>query len=240
MLEQNWIKSTLKQRGLKLKDAAKRLNVSPPRMTDIIRGMREVQADEVLPLADMLGVNARILLVSLAQGELVDDHNSANAETIAISGYLTGKGKVRELEPNASFRHVPLPPDATTVEGLACYIMGDRSMDTDIAPGSLLITADPRSHFYPITPGALLLIKQGKRLYLRRFHQTDDGRNWLITTGRLPDPRHPSFRLITDPMADLPRPEKKGKETETPQTASIDDIVGGVLWVHQRHMPQPT
>lgn len=70
MPAQDWIRAALKERGFKLKDAAAALNITPPRMTDILKGMREVQSDEILPLSKLLGLSSRSLLSSLEASAL--------------------------------------------------------------------------------------------------------------------------------------------------------------------------
>jgi len=227
MRTQPWIKDALKQKGLKLKDLAETLGLPPPRISDIVKGTREVQSDEVIPMAEMLGISVRTLLLSLAAGAPVAGQDS-EGPSLPILGRLTGSGEVLPLPANMGLKEVAVPLDAAGPEGLFCYLMGDDSLAQEIKPGSLVIAADPRRHFFPMTPGVILLSSRpGGRVAARQYHRTEKGEDWLIPLPEKPNPAYESwpFRLMP------------GRHTESPGHDSVGtaDILAGVLWVNRRY-----
>ncbi|WP_308908954.1 helix-turn-helix domain-containing protein [Pseudokordiimonas caeni] len=227
MRTQPWIKDALKQRGFKLKDLAETLGLPPPRISDIVNGTREVQSDEVIPMAEMLGMSVRALLLSLAAGAPVPAQEGAHA-TLPIRGRLTGSGVLEPLPDDMALREVAVPLDATSPEGLSCYLMGDDSLAQEIRPGSLIIAADPRKHFFPMTPGVILLVSRpGGRIAARQYHRTANGEDWLVPLPEKPNPAYESwpFRLMPGARAD-----SAGSDS-----VSTGDIVAGVLWVTRRY-----
>lgn len=228
MPTQNWIRATLKEKGFRLKDAAEALELPAPRITDILKGSREVQADEVVRLADILGMNPRSLLKSLELGErtiLPGDDNVS----LPLQGCLTASGTLTPLPTDLGFDRVPLPPDVNTRDGLSCYMMGDASMGINVEQDSLVIAADPKIHFAPIVPGALLLVSMPKSgIALRLYEKDNQGRDWLTVTND--DSQPPSrFSLLSDLL-----PESGGHEPGT--VYRPEDIAAVVLWVHQRRV----
>ncbi len=247
MSAQNWIRAALKERGVKLKDAAAALSITPPRMTDILKGMREVQSDEILPLAKLLGMSSGSLLSSLEAGERLVVGVDIDGPSLPVLGYLTGTGAVTPLEEDAPVSSVPAPPDADTADGLYCYVMGDDSLEQEIRKGSLIIAGDPRTHFCPIVPGAIFLINLGDgRLTARQVFKADNGEDWLVPLPKNHNPLYESWRFSMLP-ADLDSAANNassdtgtvaGTATGTPRTIRADDLVAGVLWVHRRFAPQ--
>lgn len=232
MKTQEWIKKSLKARGYKLKDVAARLGITSPRMTDIINGHREVQSDEILSLSEMLGQSARSLLKSLEAGERID--LDADEEThIRIGGMLTGTGDILPItEAMCPAKFVPIPPDAQHSDGLYCFVMADDSMDSEVSKGSLIIAADPKKHYFPITPGSLLVVRAGhEKMALRKLVRDDSGKYWLT-----PVPIAPKPSLKVWPFLPTPVP---GTANVGQGTLYTDDIVAGVLWVHRRYTPPP-
>jgi len=258
MPHQMWIKATLKTKGFKLKDMAETLGITAPRVTDILRGVREVQADELAPLAGMLGLNLKSLLASLESGALreVSDPDSQ----LPIAGRLMGDGHLLPLNQTDDPTHVALPPDAITSDGLFCYIMGDNSMGQEIKAGDIIIAADPRIHFYPMVPGALLLVRCGDNmLALRQFvksaSQADTAEsrtnptgaaataagdsaaqndNWLVALPSHPDPKLASWRFSMLP----PSLSQAGSATDSEDISPTDagkEIAAGET-VHTGHI----
>ncbi len=200
MPTQEWIRDLLKNQGRKLKDVAETLDISAPRVTDILKGAREVQSDEILKLANLLDLSANSLLESLSAGQLIDSNVSPTPDHITIEGTLMGDGRVLPLDEAHGIRSVAVPPDAETSEGLYCYIMGDDVLESEIKQGSIIIAADPRKHFFPMTPGAIFLIKQidaqgTEYLLPRQYHKTETGEDWLIPLPKSPNPAFTSLRL---------------------------------------------
>lgn len=228
MPKQDWIRAALKKQGFKLKDVAAALQVPPPRITDILNGKREVQADEVEPLADLLSMSPRSLLRSLQDGKATIVPGDEGAPRVPLMGQLMGDGTLAPSPSGMKFDSVPPPPDAETSEGLNCFIMGDGSMAGLVAEGSLVITADPKVHFVPIAPGGLYVFKLADgRHVLRKYIRDDKGEGWLVA---VPGPEFESaigyeifrFSLLPDGLA------PKGK------MLTGEDILGGVMWVHTR------
>lgn len=242
MPAQNWIRAALKERGFKLKDAAAALNITPPRMTDILKGMREVQSDEVLPLSKMLGMSTMSLLSSLSAGEKQIVGVDIEGPSLLVSGQLTGVGNVLPLADDEKIVAVPIPPDADSPDGLYCYIMGDDSLEQEIRKGSLVIAGDPRTHFNPIVPGAILLIDVGGgRVAARQFFRADNGEDWLVPLPRNHNPLYESWRFSMLPQAlDTSVTASDGKpaaKTAGQPIIRTDDIVAVVMWVHRRFTP---
>ncbi|MCJ9428667.1 helix-turn-helix transcriptional regulator [Kordiimonas marina] len=223
---QEWMRDALKAEGLKLKDVAEALGVAPPRVSDILKGSREVQADEVMPLSELLGMSPQSLLRSLALGErtLVP---GTGTTSLPILGQLAGDGTLTDLPADLGFDTVPCPPDVSRSDGLYCYMLADGSMAREIRAGSLVIAADPKLHYAAIAPGAILLVKtaEGTRL-LRQYVRTDAGEDWLVPLPETPNPAYASLRLSLLPGGLGPRTEGG--------TLRAEDIVGVVLWVHSR------
>lgn len=232
----------MKERGYKLKDVAAALKITPPRVTDILQGRRDVQADEIMPLATMLGLSSKSLLTSLTAGKRIIAGNDETGPLIPVSGGLTGTGDLRPVEANAAVKGVPVPPDAETTDGLYCYMMADDCMQQEIRKGSLVIAGDPRQHFFPMVPGAIFIIKtkQGG-LTARQYFKSDTGEDWLIAMPENPNPQYVSYRfsMLPTDLAPTPAPASEGG-TGIPahDIARIDDVVAVVMWVHQRYTPQ--
>ncbi len=237
MRTQEWIKTSLKDQGCKLKDVAEALGITPPRVTDIIKGKREVQADEIIPLAELLNLSAKSLLKSLEEGKrtiLADE----TVTTIPVTGLLFGDGRLVANPANESVQEVPVPPGLTSNEGLHCFIMGDSSMAKEIKQGDIIITADPRTHFYPMTPGGIFLVKRGKdKLALRQMVTAEGGETWLAPVPEQPNPAFESWRFSALPQV-LEATTSKGTENSLSPTVYTDDIFAAVQWVHRRYMPQ--
>jgi len=266
MPHQMWIKATLKAKGFKLKDMAEALGITAPRVTDILRGTREVQADELALLANMLGLNLKSLLASLEAGALREVADPDGQ--LPIRGRLMGDGSVLPLDKSEGPTHVALPPDAISSDGLYCYIMGDNSMGQEIKPGDIIIAADPRIHFYPMVPGALLLVRCGENKFaLRQFvkseanalsnnglaandvsgDDTTPDDNWLVALPTHPDPKLASWRFSMLPPSlslkgsatdseDISLKET-GREIAAGETVYTGHIAAAVLWVHRRYKP---
>ncbi len=249
MRTQEWIRAALKERGYKLKDVAEGLQIAPPRVSDILKGAREVQSDEIVPLSELLGLSTASLLKSLQEGKRVIVPGDTVAR-IPVAGCLTGTGIVEPLPENHSFKNVPVPPDAESAEGLHCYVMGDESMGQEIRAGSLIIAADPRQHYFPMVPGAIFLIKleaEPNKLFLRQYLKTEAGEDWLVPLPVAPNPAYESLRFSLLPESltgkasqaspGAAKNQAAGTETQAHKIAGTENIVAGVLWVHQRHMP---
>lgn len=232
MSAQAWIKTALKNKGLKLKDVAETLSITPPRVTDIIQDRREVQADEIVPLAGILGLSVKSLLASLEAGKPID-LGPDETGNIEIKGLITGTGIVNKLPEDYPIKHVPVPPDASDGDGLFCYIMGDDSLDQEIKHGSLVIAADPRNHFFPMVPGALFLIKtKTGGLTIRQLYKGDAGDMWMVPRPTTPNPAYESFpfSMLSNDM----------DQAGTKDAIRPDDIIAGVMWVHRRYAPEQT
>jgi|GEM_PF-1515024 len=252
MQTQTWIKVTLKEKGFKLKDMAKALGITAPRVTDILRGTREVQSHELDQLAGLLGLSLKSLLASLQNGELTE--LSESDDRLPVLGKLLGDGSLLPIAAKGDISTVALPPDMESADGLYCYIMGDNSMAQEIKPGDIIIAADPRVHFYPMVPGALFMVRRGDdKIALRQYLKNDSGEGWLVPLPMQPNPEFSSWRFDMLPAALSSSPAKNGASTANPaasngpanadretlenETVRIADIFAAVLWVQRRYMP---
>ncbi len=233
MLQQGWIKTTLKERGRKLKDVAEILGITSPRMTDIINGKRELQSDEIIPLAEIMSMSPKSLLKSIELGKktLVAEDSAS----LPILGKLFGNGNIAALTESDKITQVATPPDASHSDGLYCYMMGDNSMAQEIKPDDILIAADPRKHHYPMTPGGLFLIKLAENsIALRQLVVSDEGEHWLVPLPESPNPAYTSWRFSMLPAA-LTEGAKNNTENGDQKTVYTADIFAAVLWVHRRY-----
>jgi len=245
MQTQDWIKTALKAKGHKLKDVAITLGITSPRVTDILQGKRGVQAEELMPLAKLLGIGVQSLLKSLEAGERILLPGDGTAASLPVLGQITGNGTLLPISA-AMPQSVPLPPDAEKADGLYCYIMGDNSMAEEIKCGDIIIAADPRTHFYPMVPGAIFLVKgPDETLAARQYMQSDSGDSWLVALPETPDPALENWRftmlpdaLMSDSTASTTSAKaEKNTEMPTKRIVRTDDIFAAVLWVHRRYMP---
>lgn len=231
MPAQTWIKVALKDRGLKSKDVANALSIPPPRVTDIFQGRREVQSDEIVPLAGLLGLSTKSLLASLDAREWIDMGADEQAVQLSILGAITGTGDMQDLPDDYPVHTVPVPPDASTNDGLQCYVMGDDSLDQEIKPGALMIAGDIRLHSYAIVPNSFYLVRlPGGGLIVRQLMRSDSGEMWMVPRPTKPNPAYESY-VYSMLSADM--------EQKKPTALVIrpDDIVAGIMWVHQRFTP---
>lgn len=253
MPHQMWIKAALKAKGFKLKDMAEALGITAPRVTDVLRGSREVQSDELAALAELLGMNLKSLLASLKAGEHKELPYADSR--LAVLGHLMGDGTLTPLSPQDTLSYVALPPDAQTSDGLSCYVMGDNSMAQEIKAGDIIIAADPRKFFYPMVPGALFLVRVGaEKLALRQFVKSDGGENWLVPLPEHPDPKLSSWRFnmlppalddkadtgatgTLNPGQNVETSSKTDKEIPAGGIVHTGHIAAAVLWVHRRYIP---
>ena len=243
MPAQTWIRASLKERGLKLKDAAAALNITPPRVTDILKGMREVQADEVLPLATLLGMSSKSLLSSLALGEKTNTGLELEGPVLPVLGALTGTGDLVPLSDGAPITAVPVPPDAESPDGLYCYLMGDDSLEQEIRQGSLIIAGDPRTHFFPMVPGSIFIVDIGAgKLTARQYFRSSTGEDWLVPLPTNHNPHYESWRFSILPIelerAKVTATPGTGKETPVHKVLRTADIAAVVMWVHRRYTPE--
>lgn len=243
MPAQNWIRATLKERGLKLKDAAAALAITPPRVTDILKGMREVQADEILPLATLLGITSKSLLASLAAGEKTNAGRELDGPALNVLGSLTGTGDLIPLDRDATISSVPVPPDAESADGLYCYLMGDDSLEQEIKQGSLIIAGDPRLHFFPMVPGSIFIVDIGDaKLTARQYFKSPNGEDWLVPLPANPNPEYESWRFSMLPAelegANVAAMPGSGTETAAHKVVRTTDIAAVVMWVHRRYTPE--
>lgn len=250
MRPQSWIKAALKSKGQKLKDVAEALNIPSSRVTDILQGKREVQADELAPLADLLSMGVQSLLKSLEGGEQVHLPGDGRQISLPVLGLLHGNG-ILTPAPESTPENVPLPMDATSAEGLSCYVMGDGSMAQEIKEGDIIIAADPRIHFYPMTPGGIFLIRgAGDTLAPRQYMQSDTGESWLVALPLAPDPTLENWRFsmlpdtLTEPKANTGQSSGEkisvsaiSTESQRQRIVHTSDIAAAVLWVHRRYIP---
>lgn len=243
MPAQTWIRTSLKERGLKLKDAAAALNITPPRVTDILKGMREVQADEILPLATLLGMSSKSLLSSLAAGEKTNAGLEIEGPVLPVLGSLTGTGDLLELPEDAPISAVAVPPDAESADGLFCYLMGDDSLEQEIRQGSLIIAGDPRIHFFPMVPGSIFIVAMGDgKLTARQYFRSAAGEDWLVPLPTNHNPHYESWRFSMLPIeleqANVAAMPGSGMETPAHKVVRTADIAAVVMWVHRRYIPE--
>lgn len=239
MPHQMWIKETLKAKGFKLKDMAEALGIPAPRVTDILRGKRDVQADELQALAGLLDINLASLLASLKAGgqQTVEEPSKTQLQ---LAGHLMGDGTILPLDKTDGIRAVAPPADASSSKGLAAYLMGDNSMAQEIKQGDIIICADPREHFYPMVPGAILLIACGKgKRALRQLVKADSGESWLVPLPEIPNPDFASWRfdMLPTSLSDAGNAPEAGTEIPPGGTVNTQHIAGAVLWVHRRFQP---
>ena len=250
MQTQTWIKATLKAKGFKLKDMAEALGITAPRVTDILRGTREVQSHELDQLAGLLDLSLKSLLASLQKGELTELPESG--DRLPVLGRLLGDGSLLPIASKGDISTVALPPDLNSVEGLYCYVMGDNSMAQEIKPGDIIIAADPRVHFYPMVPGALFIVRRASgKTALRQYLKNDSGEGWLVPLPIQPNPEFSSWRfdMLPAALSSSPAegtsgeagstgPTNADRETQGNETVRIADIFAAVLWVQRRYMPE--
>ena len=230
MKTQEWIKSLLKSRGRKLKDAAEVLGIPAPRITDIIKGNREVQSDEIMPLASLMGISVTSLLTSLDQGTLVEMDEDQEGR-LPIGGTIFGDGTITPLGAGETMQSVPIPPDAHTRDGLVCYSVGDDCLEQEIKKGSLIIAADPKKQYFPMVPGSIFLVRTDRDgLAPRLYHQSENGEDWLVPLPKDPNPAYESWPFSLFPA--------RGRENAGRKTVHTEDIAYCVLWVQRRYSPQ--
>ncbi|RMB12474.1 helix-turn-helix domain-containing protein [Eilatimonas milleporae] len=261
MHTQYWLKTVLKGRGYRLKDVAELLGITPSRVTDILKGTRDIQLDEILPLAEMLDMTAHSLLLSLRSGRLEKvSVKDAPDSQLPLLGQLTGHGRLLPLPADLPFTTVPVPPDIRLHQGLYGYMMGDDSLHREIPRGSVIIAADPYLHAFPVVSGTIVIIRHKDSLFIRQFWQREGGAEWLLALPRYPDPALPPLRFSeqggpaadgeTDAKTPLDRDEsgKKGGQHKTgghganedhavqPEDIIIGPVIAGVVWIFRRHM----
>ena len=241
MPAQDWIRAALKERGYKLKDAAAALNITPPRMTDILKGMREVQSDEILPLANLLGLSSKSLLSSLAASKRMETGADTEGTSLPVLGGLTGTGEIIPPKKNAKLTHVAIPPDAETPEGLYCYEMADDSLEQEIRKGALVIAGNLRVHHFPIVPGSIYLIDLGDGMVTaRQFFRSENGEDWMIPLPRNHTPLYESWRfsMLPEELDPMKPGQQPGAGPISHRSIRADDIIAAVMWVHQRYTPK--
>lgn len=143
-----WIRDELNRRGKKAKELAAAMGIPASRVSEIIGGEREVQADEINPMARVLGMSVAELLERLGtkrpalplpadQGEPIElpppgkrDLKVRGAVMGGDDGDFTFNGEVAD--------YVPRPPGLVGVaDAFALYVQGD-SMSPRFEPGSLI------------------------------------------------------------------------------------------------------
>lgn len=234
-----WIKETLKAKGFKLKDMAEALGIPAPRVTDILRGKRDVQANELSALAELLDISLASLLASLKAGsnQIAEE---PSRQHLFLAGHLLGDGTILPLDETDEIRAIAIPADASSSKGLTAFIMGDNSMAQEIKQGDIIICADPREHFYPMVPGVILLIAcGGKKQALRQLVKADNGDSWLVPLPEIPNPAFATWRfnMLPTGLSDTNIPSEADTEILAGDTVYTQNIVGAVLWVHRRYKP---
>ena len=217
--------------GNKLRDIRKRakltqeqlaLKIGTTRSTivKLERGERRLSAPWLEKLAPVLGVS---------QGEILGDVLPAAQPELSLHGCLMGNGVVADLPLSLQSQRIHLPMGVNSKEGLQAWVMGDSSLGQEIKEGTLLVIADPRKHFFPIVPGALLLFSKRSRVFLRKFIEGADGHTWLVPCPETPDPSYPVFKFNSG--------APKYSRHNGSDVVNISDIDGAVLWEHRSRMP---
>lgn len=218
----NKLREFRKKARLTQGDLADRIGTSRSTIVKLERGERRLSAPWLEKLAPILKVT---------QGEILGDSPPAAGPALPLQGCLMGDGTVADLPLSLATQKLHLPPGLTSDEGLEAWVMGDHSMGREVSERTLMIVADPRRHFFPIVPGALLVFRRDKQVFIRQFVEGADGHAWLTATPETPDPSFPTFRF----NAGMP---KYSRHAGT-EAIAISEIEGAVLWEHKSRMPMP-
>jgi len=69
-MERKWIEQRLADLGKTKKGLAEHLGVAPPRVNEIIRHERDIQADEIIPLARFMELPVMVVMARLFPGQV--------------------------------------------------------------------------------------------------------------------------------------------------------------------------
>lgn len=123
------LRAQLAQKKFTQKMVAEHLRIAPARVTEMLKGGRRVQTDEVAPLASFLGL-------STEQETIVVPDDAKPVSTIPLLGEVPG-GPWREAIKNAT-KHVQVALPGTRPHAYALKVSGD-SMDRIARDGSEII-----------------------------------------------------------------------------------------------------
>lgn len=138
-MKEHWISKRLTEIGRKKNDLAMHLKVAPPRISEIIRGDREVQADEIPKLAKFLRMTVEEVVSSL-HGNL---RGAPRVKTYLKGTAQAGHWMVSEHWPEDEWEPISLPIPAAykDMEPFWLRVVGD-SMD-EVYPDATLILCVP-------------------------------------------------------------------------------------------------
>lgn len=215
----NRLKEIRKNARLTQEALAEAIGSTRSQIVKLERGERRLSAPWLEKLAPVLKVS---------QGEILGDILPRPKPELALLGCLTGNGSIHPVPSPLNGQRMHLPVGIDTEDGLEAWVMGDNSMAREIKANTLLIVADPRKHFFPVVPGALLMFKKRDKVFLRQFIESTDGTAWLAVCPETPDPSLQDFRFNSGAP-------KYIRQTGT-DCINIDDISGAVMWEHRSRL----
>jgi len=109
-MSQLWIEEKLKGLKKKKSDLGAALGLPPSRITDILKGTRQIQSHEVTPLSQFLKMDVNTILHNLDKERLTNTRQSPlRTETIPVIGALEQLGKHYTIWPEGQIYTVTFP-----------------------------------------------------------------------------------------------------------------------------------
>lgn len=128
-MQRKWLEMRLQETGKSKAALARSLGIEPPRISEMIKGGREIHSDEVRKLSDFLGLDI-VTLLRLIEGEEVSEDNAA-AKSPSSPQATPAHGRPLIHADNLGPGYVQF--GSTEYASVECY---DASMSA--GPGSLL------------------------------------------------------------------------------------------------------
>ena len=228
--KRHWLEDALTDRGFTRRELAQHLGLQPPRITEMIKGERQIKPDEIAGIADFLGI-PRTLVLDLATNR----DQTFRLQPIAGKRPILKKGRVAagvwleqwelpvdEQEPI----YAPAPSDK--YPGLYALVVEGPSMNQRFPEGTTLIVAPFREYSGPLQTGLYVICQRQRGV---EFETTvkelviEDERYWLW-----PRSTHPDFQ----------QPLEVGSPSDWHEEFDTDVeivIIGVVVAVYQDVLP---
>ena len=206
----SWIENRLAERGKSKTALGKALGLPPPRVTELLNGKRQIQLDELMPMAKFLEMPvAAVMEIVHMDSEDLEKEHSPGSDPIYMEGVVEADVWFEEPEfppPVPEFIFAPAPTEKYF--GLYGLLVRGDSMNKIYMPGTILMVVPKSEYFDPYRSGLKVICRRWED---GRFETTvkeleiKDDRYWLWPRSDHPEHQRPieispphSWRLTPD------------------------------------------
>lgn len=195
-MKRDWIKRRLDELHKTQAGLARHLGLAPPRISEMIRGTRDIQSDEWVPLASYLELRVEELLALSAGQSFVNQR----PRTIRVGGFVQAGAWVETNDlPESEVFDITMPPYAPAGRKVYGLLVRGPSMNLVYPEGSIVFCVP--AHDLPETRGfqsgdhvvverLSVDLPDMMEATLKEYRVAEDGSQWLVPKSS--DPRFQS------------------------------------------------